>query len=372
MSVYAFFVFSFNRLFMINYSTNPFPRSPTTGGYVLGWLGDAILIPEMVRDANNDPRFVDAFKEQLRRKARPPFQLSKFCSTFMVAYLWAQVSMIAIPDADYDATRDFSFLEAVVPFVVALAVWTVGNCGRQRGGIGPCLLAAYAAYPLRFFADTEKYWVYAVIVVSAVAFEYWSKQWLLTPPKRRNVVRRVAVLYACGALYLSMFGSYCYFNAKITTAEGDVVSVHESVAAALNSDWWTVAKASMGETWAQVQHRGYYESWKLVWDQIDTDGDARAFKVRKRILYMYEVRHLQRIHLADSRPGRVGHAAGNHRGLPPPLEGEPPGQGEGLGDGAPRGAGSFHGHLAGLREAEPDEVEASAAQSQIDAGSVRQ
>lgn len=73
----------------------------------------------MTRDCNEDPRFIDNFKEQLRRSQRPPFSLGKFCTTIMVAYLWAQVYTIAIPGFEYMGIN-WKFLYWGIPLAVAL------------------------------------------------------------------------------------------------------------------------------------------------------------------------------------------------------------------------------------------------------------
>lgn len=73
----------------------------------------------MVREANESRVFVEKFKEQVRLHRKPPFSVSKFCSSVMVGYLWAQVFMIAIPDFEF-MDINWKFLHWVVPFVVSL------------------------------------------------------------------------------------------------------------------------------------------------------------------------------------------------------------------------------------------------------------
>lgn len=98
-------------------------------------------------------------------------------------------------------------------------------------------------------------------------------------------MRRIGTLYICGLMYLSMFGSYCYFNGRITNGDGDMIPVHEAISNAMNSPWWSDFKQSLSETYAQVQHRGYYETWKMIVDQMDTDGEKNAFKVYAQMIF---------------------------------------------------------------------------------------
>lgn len=173
-------------------------------------------------------------------------------------------------------------------FVQLKGVWNVGNCGREQGKLWPCLVAAYLVFPLRYFVYDETYWLSSVVVASTLAFDYFSKEWLITPPKRRSLKRRVATLYVCGFIYLTLFASYFYFNGKITDSEGDEVPVYEALTNAFKSPWWTDLKSSFEETWRYAQHNGYYETWKQIIDLLDADGEQNAYKVRSSGIYLVQ------------------------------------------------------------------------------------
>lgn len=246
----------------------------------MGWLSDIFSIPRMVREANNDPAVVEHFKEQVRLRQRPPFSLGKFSGAIMVSYLWAQVLQLAIPTEEWDTfVRWSALLPWLVPVAVALGVWTAGNCGRQQGRIGACLLAAYAVYPVRFWALTADYWLIAVCMASALTFEFWSKQWLLTPAPRRGFGRRCATLYACGLVYLAMFGGYGYFKATIVDGSGDTVPLRDMVANIWASPWLSEINEGLNSAWKQINHNGFAQTWKQFYDQIDVNSEANAFKV---------------------------------------------------------------------------------------------
>lgn len=134
-------------------------------------------------------------------------------------------------------------------------------------------------FPIRYFVYDETYWLSSVVVASTLAFDYFSKEWLITPPKRRSFKRRVATLYVCGFIYLALFASYFYFNGKITDSDGDEVPVYEALTNAFKSPWWTDLKNSFSETWRYAQHNGYYETWKQIIDLLDADGEQNAYKV---------------------------------------------------------------------------------------------
>lgn len=137
-----------------------------------------------------------------------------------------------------------------------IGVWSVGNVGRERGTIWKCLFTAYAVYPLRFVIYEEAYWLTAMIVASTIVFDNYSKQWRLTPIKKRSKKRRFLTLSVACCLYLGLLGCYFYFNAKITDSEGDEVPVHEAISNFFKSPWWTDLKNSLDEIWNYAKHHG--------------------------------------------------------------------------------------------------------------------
>lgn len=251
----------------------------TLGGYFgLGWIFEIFKIPEYVRDANDDPRFIAKFIEKLRTYRKPEFSTIRFLGQIMMSYLFGQVVMIAIPEDELWGIN-WRFLLWTVPFFSALGVWLVGNIGREKGVLWHCLVAAYVIYPLRYFVYDETCWFTALVFGSALAFEQFSKQWRLDAPKRYSATRRTIVLSACVCIYLSVWSGYFVFNGKITDGEGDEVPVHEAIKNFLKSPWWTDLKQTFEETWRFAQHNGWYETWKQIVDSIDIDGEQNAYKV---------------------------------------------------------------------------------------------
>lgn len=91
----------------------------TLGGYFgMGWIGEAFRIPEMVREANEDPGYIERLVYMMRTP-KPSFSTSRFLFAIMVGYLWAQLFMLAIPQ-DKFAGIDWSYLHWLVPFIGAL------------------------------------------------------------------------------------------------------------------------------------------------------------------------------------------------------------------------------------------------------------
>ncbi|XP_055529291.1 dnaJ homolog subfamily C member 22 [Wyeomyia smithii] len=251
----------------------------TLGGYFgCGWLSEIYQIPAMVRDCNEDPRFVEEFREKIRTYKKPPFNTPRFVMAIMVGFLFGQMIMISIPQEVF-AGVDWSFLHWLIPLGVAIGVWTVGNTGREKGVFWHSLVGAYLSYPLRYFVLDEAYWFTLMAFASAFAFDNYSKQWNLDVPKREKPLKRAAIIIPCVLLYLSLWGCFFYFNGTITDSDGDEVPVHEAIHNFIKSPWWTDLKQTVADTIQFAKHNGWAEVWKQIIDSMDADGEQNAYKV---------------------------------------------------------------------------------------------
>lgn len=73
----------------------------------------------MVREANDHPDFIEGFKQRVRMHKKPPFSGLKFFSAIMIAYLWAQLVIIAVPEDDLFGVS-WQYTHWAVPLAIAL------------------------------------------------------------------------------------------------------------------------------------------------------------------------------------------------------------------------------------------------------------
>ncbi|KAH8276752.1 hypothetical protein KR044_008620 [Drosophila immigrans] len=251
----------------------------TLGGYMgVGWLSEIFMIPEYVRDANEDPEFVKTFVAKLQAFQRPPYSAKRFLGQIMIGYLFGQLVASAIPQTIV-AGIDFSWLHWLIPLAISLGVWTVGNIGRECGVLWPCLLAAFVAYPARYFIYDETYSFLLTALVSALAFDALSKQWRRTPPRRGSTVERSVKFSGALCIYLGLWGCVIFFNGTIPDEDGGEVPIHEALHNFLASAWWTDLKQALHDTYNYAQHHGWYETWREVFESMDVDGERNAYKV---------------------------------------------------------------------------------------------
>lgn len=112
-------IFGLHHLYLGN-DLQAFVWWATLGGYFgIGWIGEIFRIPEMVRDVNEDPAFIERFVHMLRTNPKPKFSTSRFLFAIMVGYLWAQLFLLAIPQEKFGGI-DWSYLHWLVPLVGSL------------------------------------------------------------------------------------------------------------------------------------------------------------------------------------------------------------------------------------------------------------
>nr|XP_033330871.1 dnaJ homolog subfamily C member 22 [Megalopta genalis] len=251
----------------------------TLGGYVgFGWLRDIYMIPWYVADANEDPRFLEDFKQKVRTNRKPPFSTVRFAAETGVAYLWAGIYRSAIPEDEVYGIN-FRHLLLLTPFVIAFGVWIVGNIGRERGSIWFALGAAYLFYPTLSYIGDDTMWLFLMTVASAWSFDTFSKEWRLKPRKKKGLVRRLFYLTLAAAFYISLLVSYFYFNAVVTDSEGEEIKLSEAIRHFLTSPIWLDLKASLEATWNQAVHQGFWATWAQLIDLTDPRGEINAYKV---------------------------------------------------------------------------------------------
>lgn len=62
-------------------------------------------------------------------------------------------------------------------YCLCAGVWTVGNIGREQGGLKAPLLAAYVTYFTRYYIYDETVWFTLMVLAAALAFDSFSKEW---------------------------------------------------------------------------------------------------------------------------------------------------------------------------------------------------
>ncbi|CAI6349317.1 unnamed protein product [Macrosiphum euphorbiae] len=262
----------------------------TFGGYFgFGWLRDLFYIGEYVADANKDEKYMKKVDYMVRVYEKPPFSTVRFTGMVVVAYLFSTVVSLAIPE-DNVAGLSWQWLQVFTPLAAAIGVWAVGNIGHETGSIKWPLICAYlvpmVGNPLKSFIfdkwgyDIDESTSFAIMILSAAwSFDHLEKRWRPKNQKTPGTLKRIVVISMCCLLYMALWSSYLYFNAKVTDEDGDEVPFHEALGHFFSSPWWLDVKQSFIDVWQFAQEHGWMETWRQIVSLSDPSGEQNAFKV---------------------------------------------------------------------------------------------
>ncbi|XP_057334756.1 dnaJ homolog subfamily C member 22 [Microplitis mediator] len=251
----------------------------TLGGYFgIGWLRDLFKISTYVDDANDHPHFVERFKLSVRHHKKPTFSTVRFIGALIVGYLWGLLLWMAIPQ-DEIYGMNLRHLMILVPLAVALGVWVIGNIGREQGSLWPTLVCSYLMYPSLYYIGDDSTWLSLMVVVDALVFDTFSKEWRLKPREKKSAGKRFLGLTLAVTLYLALWTSYFYFNAVVTDSDGEEIKLSEAVKHFFTSPMWLDLKTTLWATWEQIKNQGFWATWQQLIDMSDLRGEMNAYKV---------------------------------------------------------------------------------------------
>ncbi|GBN25954.1 DnaJ subfamily C member 22, partial [Araneus ventricosus] len=247
------------------------------GGYFgLGLIRDLWRIPEYVKDANEESSYMEELAEKMRKNPKPSAGTVRYFGQVTVSDAFGYLVIGAIPK-ELIPEMFVPIISAItVPFAVACGVYLVGNIGRHEGAFSSALIGAYLSLPVYFFYDAP------ICLTSLASLSYFnsnSKKWRRTPRPQRSFARRIAFLSFCGLIYLSLWGSWMYFNCTIAKEGEEPVKCRDAAKHFFKSPIWKEFVFVMKEIWRTLQEHGWREVWRAIVDSFDPVGERNAMKV---------------------------------------------------------------------------------------------
>ncbi|KAL8579373.1 hypothetical protein ACOMHN_026738 [Nucella lapillus] len=267
----------------------------TLGGFFgLGWFRDFWHLPRYVKEANEDEKgYVEenvdrvnqgAVNENRQDEDRPigrnPPKPSgaRFGGMLLMGYILGNLAMFIFPQEVYkygNQTLVKAFLLVVPPGAVAIGVHLVANIGRLKVSMSCCLLGSAAGVIWLYGNMTN---IGGSCLLSTLSAYYWGRKWK-TFRRRKSKCKRMSVLFAYGMVYLSMWGTSLYFNATITSSDGENIPLREAVGNFFTSPAWTETKKTLHLMWQHIKQNGFSNFFQQVVLTMDPEGEASAYKV---------------------------------------------------------------------------------------------
>lgn len=247
----------------------------TVGGVCgLGWFRDLWRIPTYVEDANLSPDQADELKRKIKSGREPTFNVSRFAGQMLVGYFYGILMRVAIPETIPKMT-----IGILVPLAVAAGVWLVGNIGRERGDFKYAFFGCILSYAIITFLNSDEPGNMYVSLFGAMSFQYKREYKREIRQQKPSLWKRLKLLGLGCLVICALWCSFFYFNAEVTTEDGEKIKLRDAVNHFFNSPAWLEFK----ETIQQLYEEGQKNGWDKLYDDfvkaIDPRGEKNAYKV---------------------------------------------------------------------------------------------
>ncbi|CAL4114163.1 unnamed protein product, partial [Meganyctiphanes norvegica] len=247
----------------------------TFGGYLgIGLLRDFVYIPNYVRDINEPRAYIEELTHKMKTKSKPPFRLVRFVGQILVGNSWSFLFAIAIPKEDFGGW--LIYLVHLAPIGTALAVWTIGNIGRECGEFKWAGIGAFLVLPISFVHPPFLNWS---SISSAILFQWKGKQWRRRPYERIPLCRRFLTLCVCVVLFSTLWASFLFFNASVTDKQGERIKLRDAAVHFLNSPMFQEFKKNLYRIYNDTREHGFGEAWTNFVELLDPHGETHALKL---------------------------------------------------------------------------------------------
>ncbi|KAG0699579.1 DnaJ subfamily C member 22 [Chionoecetes opilio] len=245
-------------------------------GYAgIGILRDFFRLPEYVRDVNESDHYLEQLMVKMRRYSKPPFSLVRFVGQILTGNSWSFLLGAAVPREPVLGVSLMPLIH-LAPVGAALAVWNIGNIGRERGGLKWAVLGAVCVVPVSFLHPPV---TNISALTSAILFNWRGKEWRRTPQPNAHVCKRVGGLAVCGLLFMGLWASHFYFNATVTDKNGEVIKLRDAAKNFLNSPMFLEFKRNFGVLYNNTREYGWKTAWMNFIELLDPRGEMHALKV---------------------------------------------------------------------------------------------
>ena len=245
----------------------------TFGGlFLVGWFRDLWRIPSYVDDANEEKDVMEELNRKMRLRKEPPFNVTRFAGEMSVGYFYGLLVRLAIPE---EAPK--SVVAFLVPLGIAVGIHVVGNIGREKGRFRYPFVSCFISYLILYYLTGEDVSYMYCALFGAMTFNYFREY--RRDVKHRTKCARMTTLALSGLLICSLWCSFLYFNAHVTTEDGEKIRLRDSVNHFFKSPAWLEFKETFWGLYAEAQKQG----WRNVYDELvkalDPTGEANALKV---------------------------------------------------------------------------------------------
>jgi DnaJ family protein C protein 22 len=253
----------------------------------IGWLRDFIRIPSYVREANEHPEFIMKMRMDMRKRRRPSIwgNRSRVLAGVMFGLFYRFLVLSSLPE-EYATNSVIVMLLA--PLGTAFGTYLVGNVGAIRSHWKYGLAGAYLGEALFGYHHVLLEHAHPSLAVSvsmlfsmfAWEFDRRPRALRLVSGERCRCCKRMALWTLVFIVFISLLVSSVYFNATITTDEGETIKVREAINNFFKSPHWDQLKksfwANVWDIWEEYKKGGWEAAHRRFMIFADFQGEERS------------------------------------------------------------------------------------------------
>jgi DnaJ family protein C protein 22 len=263
--------------FYLGRDDHAFITLATFGGYfTLGLIRDLWRLPEYVKEANNDPEYLDKLHQQIKINKRPSSSIVRQSGMMIMGNLLAFLVEYAIPIELLPDSSVIILKSILVPFASAFGVWLTGNVGRHQGSLDKPLMAAYLAASLSHIFNLRQYGSFSTLA-AFIVFSRYCREWRVKPAKKKSVLLRIFIFALCVAIYVSLWSSWLYFNCTIQDPETEKpIKCRVALDNFMKSSAYTNLSEAVWILVEHARHQGFSGLWREMMQEFDLSGRSAA------------------------------------------------------------------------------------------------
>ena len=247
--------------------------------HFLGWLRDFWRLPTYVRDANDDPEFMQHFAIELKNRTRPRITSNwhRIFAQILFGVFYRNLIYSAIP---WESTL-MNYAPFIIPLGTAFGTYMVSNVGRQKSPFILSLLGAYLGEflmgePRLLLKESNSFFAAGVsMLFSTYGWEFRRRR------EYHSCLKCFLVVLMIYGIFVGLCGCYIYFNASVETEDGETIKIRDAIDNFFNSPAWQQIKTAfwvllcdMYESW---KTGGFDNAWSRFKNMADIEGEDHAY-----------------------------------------------------------------------------------------------
>lgn len=245
----------------------------------VGWTRDFWRLSTYVKDANDDPEFLEYLSIKFRRLKGPRILSNwhRIVAQVLFGIFYRSLVFAAIPwESSVMWCAPF-----IIPLGTAFGTYMVSSVGRQKSSFAWSVAGAYLGE--LFFGDTRLLLEEgSSVFIAAVSTAFSTYKWEFRRVKEyHSFKKRVALVVLVYTVFAGLCCSFIYFNAELETEDGETIKVRDAIDNFLNSPAWQQIKtafwvllADIFESW---RTGGYEKAWTRFKTMADIEGEESAY-----------------------------------------------------------------------------------------------